>query len=49
MKKTTTILSVLLVVAVIVAGVFISQKNTVASDRDELSQQVESLNTPLES
>jgi 5'-nucleotidase/UDP-sugar diphosphatase len=49
MKKTTTILSVLLVVAVIVAGVFISQKNTVASEKDELSKQVESLNTQLES
>ena len=49
MKKTTTILSVLLVVAVIVAGVFISQKNTVASEKDELSKQVESLNTLLES
>jgi outer membrane murein-binding lipoprotein Lpp len=49
MKKTTTILSVLLVAAVIVAGVFISQKNTVASEKDELSKQVESLNTQLES
>ncbi len=48
MKKTIAILSALLIAAVIVAGVFISQKNAVSSEKDELSTKVETLSAQVE-